>query len=350
MSQPTTIATSRPRSRLIYIVAIAVLILLWVLVWSRQDGSQLILPGLKNQLQDEIAVLPLPANTTSLCTPDTFNNGQWRYKSVELSSRTPDAFEQAVGYHCPWGFAHKCYQRLEEGREFERSKKIIEYRWEPSSCTLAPMDERALARHLKDHPLLLIGDSITQLQFESLWCFLGLDLTNPKRDTNLTGGRPNMWVSQLVHSDLVDTDSVTLAYLRSDYLVRLDDFKIMEPLDEEGYLIGKGNNFPWAQALSRFDYIMINTGPHWHPDLKWGPHRSREELLAAYTKAMDVVFRYLKQHVQPHQRVWVRSTPYGHAKCSKFKTPQKYPQPPTGKPGEYEWDMLEKFDEVWKAQ
>lgn len=107
------------------------------------------------------------------------------------------------------------------------------------------MDERALARHFKHHPLLLVGDSITQLQFESLWCLLGLDMTPPQRDTNLTAGRPDMWASQLVHVDLVDTDAVSVAYLRSDYLVRLPDFKIMEPQDEEGYLIGKGSNFPW---------------------------------------------------------------------------------------------------------
>ncbi|KAI8388826.1 PC-esterase [Radiomyces spectabilis] len=258
-----------------------------------------------------------------------------------------------TGYQCAGSFPHKCYQRLHEGHEFQRSKTIdtprLDYRWEPAQCILAPFHARLLADHLAEHPLLFVGDSINQLQFESLACLLGRDLESPMGDTNMTGGHPDRWVSQWVHKKYVDKPgAVTMAYLRSDYLVRLDDFKIMEPMDEEGYQIGRGSNFPWAHVLPRFDYIILNTGPHWHPDLKWGPDRSRDELLASFTEAMGVVFDYLKKNVKSHQRVWIRSTPYGHARCSRFKSPDTVPRPPTGKEGEYEWDMLEKFDHVWK--
>lgn len=124
MVQPTATTNYRPRSRLTYIVAIAVSILLWVSVWPWQDGSQLVLPGHSNPSDKKSTFLPLPSNATSLCTPDLFNNGRWLYTPIELSSQTPDAVEQAVGYHCPWSFAHKCYQRLEEANEFQRSKKM----------------------------------------------------------------------------------------------------------------------------------------------------------------------------------------------------------------------------------
>ncbi|CAO3645003.1 unnamed protein product [Cunninghamella echinulata] len=197
--------------------------------------------------------------------------------------------------------------------------------------------------------MLLVGDSITQLMFESLGCLLGQDLTGVKLDSNLTGGDTNLWAGQFVHPSKVDEpQAVSLAYLRSDYLVRLDDFKIMEPFDDEGYLIGKGSNFPWVHTLDRFTYIIINTGPHWHADLKWGPHKSDKELVKAYTEGMQAVFNYLKDHIKPHQRVWVRSTPYGHAKCSQYKAPSKKPHVPNKKEGEYQWDLLEKFDFVWK--
>ncbi|KAI8087803.1 uncharacterized protein B0P05DRAFT_374903 [Gilbertella persicaria] len=63
---------------------------------------------------------------------------------------------------------------------------------------------------------------------------------------------------------------------------------------------------------------------------------------------MKKVFGYLKQHVKPDQIVWVRSTPYGHAACSQYTRPSTIPVKPTGQPGEYEWDMLERFDFVWK--
>lgn len=83
--------------------------------------------------------------------------------------------------------------------------------------------------------------------------------------------------------------------------------------------------------------------------MKWGPNKDRKELLKAYEVAMKKVFNYLKEHVRSDQRVWVRGTPYGHAKCSQYNAPSTTAVKPTGQPGEYEWDMLEKFDFVWKV-
>ncbi|KAI8087802.1 uncharacterized protein B0P05DRAFT_374764 [Gilbertella persicaria] len=84
-----------------------------------------------------------------------------------------------------------------------------------------------------------LGDSITQLMFES--------------DTH-------MWASQLVHQDISDQqEAVTVAYIRSDYLLKLDDFSLIKPNEGEGYQIGVGSNFPWVHAIPRFKYIMINT-------------------------------------------------------------------------------------------
>ncbi|KAG0183195.1 hypothetical protein DFQ29_009271 [Apophysomyces sp. BC1021] len=125
---------------------------------------------------------------------------------------------------------------------------------------------------------------------------------------------------------------------------------MISPFEDEGDQLGKGHNFPWVHALPMFDYIVINTGPHWHPNLKWGPNQSESELKEAFKRSMRIVFDYLKTHVQPHQRVWIRSTPYGHANCAQFTSPQAVPFVPTGQTGEYEWHMFELFDGIWKAK
>lgn len=83
--------------------------------------------------------------------------------------------------------------------------------------------------------------------------------------------------------------------------------------------------------------------------MKWGPNKDRKELLQAFKKGMSKVFDYLKQNVKADQRVWVRSTPYGHAKCSQYTSPSSHIVTPTGQQGEYEWDMFEQFDFVWKV-
>lgn len=93
---------------------------------------------------------------------------------------------------------------------------------------------------------------------------------------------------------------------------------------------------------------MCKKGPHWHPDPKWGPSNNREELLEAFKKAMKKAFDYLRKTLREDQQLWVRSTPYGHARCSQYTTPSDHIITPTGQQGEYEWDMFEKFDYVWK--
>lgn len=62
---------------------------------------------------------------------------------------------------------------------------------------------------------------------------------------------------------------------------------------------------------------------------------------------MSVVLDFLNKKVKSHQRVWIRSTPYGHASCSQFKEPQTNPLAPTGKTGEYEWHLFKAFDDIW---
>lgn len=136
----------------------------------------------------------------------------------------------------------------------------MDYTWQPDHCMLLPFEPRKFSKHLSQNPLLLVGDSITQLMYESMWCLTGQDLTAQIKDTGLNGGDTEMWASQLVHRDLVNQpDQITVGFIRSDYLVKLDDFSVVKPNGGQGYLIGVGNNFPWVHAISRFKYIMINT-------------------------------------------------------------------------------------------
>lgn len=123
----------------------------------------------------------------------------------------------------------------------------VDYIWLPETCSVTQFDASLMAKHLAEHPLLLVGDSITQLQFESLSCLLGEHTRIGKQlSLSLMGGNPSIKASQLLYNEkghLKDKPVVT--FVRSDYLVRLDDNKILEPYDEEGFMLSKGHNFPW---------------------------------------------------------------------------------------------------------
>ena len=70
--------------------------------------------------------------------------------------------------------------------------------------------------------------------------------------------------------------------------------------------------------------------------------------MMAFKKAMSNVLDYLVENVKSHQKVWIRTTPYGHVKCSQFKGPQENPLAPSGRTGEYEWHLFKEFDLIWE--
>ncbi|KAI8326831.1 hypothetical protein EDC96DRAFT_581213 [Choanephora cucurbitarum] len=207
---------------------------------------------------------------------------RWIHQSIGLESHSVDGINAYSGYHCNGDFPHRCYRRAEPALNLTEVK--------PSgSQMIAPFyhfDQEIYHGHFADHPILLEQDLMAQ-----------------NSNTQLSGGDTNMW----------------WGYIRSDYLVKLDDFSLIKPMRD---LIG----------------TLISMGPN----------KDRKELLKAFRLAMQKVLNYLKQHVREDQRVWVRGSPYGHAQCSQYTSPILEPVKPTGQPGEYEWDMLEKFDLVWK--
>lgn len=79
----------------------------------------------------------------------------------------------------------------------------------------------------------------------------------------------------------------------------------------------------------------------------WGVNQSEEELLTAFKHAMNNVLEYLEKNVKPHQKIWIRTTPYGHLQCSQYKEPQLNPVKPSGREGEYEWHLFHEFDLIW---
>lgn len=119
----------------------------------------------------------------------------------------------------------------------------MDYRWQPNTCKFLEMNVKQLADHFLQYPILFVGDSITQLQFESLGCLLGNHFPNrhPSK-SSLNGGNNKIRVNELA---AVDKETSSLAYIRSDYLIRLDDYKMITPFDKIGFQLGSGENNPW---------------------------------------------------------------------------------------------------------
>ncbi|ORX48514.1 hypothetical protein DM01DRAFT_1309542 [Hesseltinella vesiculosa] len=344
----------------VILLALGGIYLLWYVGVPHGDDPRYQLPSATtivsitgSKYKDVFVSLQGDQSLDRLCTVDDFTQGEWVRTPVK-SRNNAHSFESKLDYFCKKDFYHRCY--LRDDKEFARGKEIAGWHWAPSNCDKLEFDAYEFAKHLGKHPLLLVGDSITQLQYESLSCLLGkyMDVVS-RTKTNITGGDPSINPSQLVYAPEDGADDETadkapsLAYLRSDHLVRVDDLELIAPHEQEGKLFTKGHNYAWVQAVEHFDYIVLNTGAHWHKNIEWGEHESLEELMEAFRQGMSHVFAHLKEVIQPHQRVFIRSTPYGHAHCSKYTKPALKPlAPPTGEPGEYEWHLFPLFDQVWK--
>ncbi|KAI8990986.1 GDSL/SGNH-like acyl-esterase family found in Pmr5 and Cas1p-domain-containing protein [Mycotypha africana] len=330
----------------IYSIAIVTILLVWLTVYHTPHSVPTFSRP-KSHKQPYSSITSNKSDSHALCTIESYNHGKWVYDPiVNLGNNLTAAnFATATGYYCRKKFAHRCFRRSES--ELIRAKTIVDYRWQPeSNCTLLDFNPKLLSEHLNDHPILFVGDSITQLQFESLGCLLGHYYTNRHPShSNLNGGNPNIRVDEKAPES---KETASLAFIRSDYLLRLDDFKLTIPADSPGTQLGTGLNHPWVHGLSYFDYIVLNTGPHWHPNLMWGPNETEEELLDAFKRAMSTILDYLDNHVRSNQKVWIRTTPYGHAACSQFTEPSITPIPPSGKTGEFEWHLFQQFDMIWK--
>ncbi|KAI9277247.1 GDSL/SGNH-like acyl-esterase family found in Pmr5 and Cas1p-domain-containing protein [Phascolomyces articulosus] len=342
LRQPQKTDRYRP---LVCLVAIPGLIVLTMLAWSFRNDKALMLPSTATMFKKFVYYRGQPLNDNipeNVCSIEGFNQGQWEHEPIKAKDQK--SFEKETGYHCHKKFPHQCYKRNKH--ELDRNRHIVDYTWKPSECSVLSMDPHTLAQHLSEHPLLFIGDSITQLQFESLSCLLGEYLQVPKKNEKaLTGGNPHIKVNQLVYKNEQGDKALAVAFLRSDNLVRLGDYKVLEPMDDQGELLSKGSNYPWRHLIPYFDYIVLNTGPHWRSDLKFGPNRSQEELLEGYTAAMNSVFQALKEDVESHQRVWLRTSPFGHTECSQYSDPQETIVKPSPEP--YEWNMFEPYNEVY---
>jgi hypothetical protein len=111
----------------------------------------------------------------------------------------------------------------------------VNYKWQPN-CHLLNFHSHLFSSQLLANPILFVGDSITELQFESLKCLLGEHMDTAERIKNAkhhakTFGQKN---------------KIAVQYVRSDYLLRLDTWKVQQEGEEPGPLLGIGYNVPWS--------------------------------------------------------------------------------------------------------
>jgi hypothetical protein len=111
--------------RYVIVLIACMTIFLWI-VWSGRVSdlhSSLTSNTKPQEKEDDLIINNQAIDPNNLCTPETFNDGQWEYSQVlEPLTATKDDVAAVAKYTCNAGFHHKCYTR--GGRELIRSAKM----------------------------------------------------------------------------------------------------------------------------------------------------------------------------------------------------------------------------------
>lgn len=306
----------------IYVIILIVIVSLQYINKSTFSDSTVFTKIDKDLKISSIITLKNYNSSINLCNLDTFNNGKWVEKELIPFDVSEKEFTNIAGYTCDDYYQYKCYPR--DTKELQRSIKIYNYEWQPN-CKMAQFRAENIVKYLVNKPLLFVGDSISGLQFNSLKCLLGA-------------------YTQSVNNTIIKDNKTIIEWVRSDYLVRLDDFKLLDEGDEPGYLIGRSKNLPWIHLLPNFKIVVLNTATHWRSNRHIFDGPDIKDVIKAYDKAVNIVLNYFLQY--PNHKLYYRAGLGGHTECNKYNKPLDTLVGLNNTM--YNWDSIPIMNDIWK--
>ncbi|KAL5704453.1 Protein trichome berefringence-like 7 [Ranunculus cassubicifolius] len=188
----------------------------------------------------------LPVNS-SIDTCDVFE-GSW-VRDVE--------YPLYNGSECP--FAERGFNCLANGR---KDDEYLKWRWKPESCDLPRFNVQEILENLRGKRIVLVGDSMSRTQWESLICLLMTGVEDKKSVYEVNGNKITKQIRFL--GVRFASFNFTIEFFRSVYLVqrgwvpkhgprRVRSTLKLDKLDE----ISKY----WIDS----DVLIFNTGQWWNP-------------------------------------------------------------------------------------
>ena len=124
-----------------------------------------------------------------------------------------DSYPLYDASHCP--FAERGFNCIANGR---RDRGYTKWRWKPKNCDIPRFDARGILDQLRGKRVVVVGDSLSRTQWESLICLLMTGVENKKSVYEIKGNRITKQIRFL--GVRFSTFDLRIDFYRSVFLVK----------------------------------------------------------------------------------------------------------------------------------
>ncbi|BGO95671.1 hypothetical protein NBRC10512_007368 [Rhodotorula toruloides] len=262
------------------------------------------------------------------CRNDEIAEGSWVPAPVD--GRTWARLKVSAGYTCHDNrHALMCF--TSEPSELPRLAAANSWRWQPRDCQLHSFDAAAFVRRLsrntrqgkKGSGILFVGDSLQLQHSQSFECLMGDHI---ERD----------FLSDYeVGNFSLEDGAGQIGFVRTDYLLQPEGWKLLMPDEEEPADIGRFVR-KWTHMVEDKEFVVVNTGAH------WGDHAP--PTLARYERMTKEIISFIDRY--PHITLIVRSSVPGHNDCSRYSAPLIHDDPEMH--NSYNWQGFDLYNDIWR--
>eukprot|EP00899_Mesostigma_viride_P024064 jgi/Mesvir1/4842/Mv25255-RA.1 len=237
----------------------------------------------------------IPRQVSAPCSSSAYTDGHWQQAPCGISINLGFGADYTIKRtdECTVG---------NQGDGIQNRCKASTCDWILSgACSLLRFQRDDFCRALAGRSIYFVGDSITQLQFNSLSHMIGS--TGLQR----ISGKVHWQEFSLCNnrSTVLTVRNDVLAIIPADrWEIRPNrPFSIRWQLPSHAKVaVDTKTTFPWIDLLKNFEVLVLNTGMHL---------KDRND--SVFEEALTVTFAYLQEHY--HGQIYYRLTTRGHPQC-----------------------------------
>ncbi|KNC80997.1 hypothetical protein SARC_06657 [Sphaeroforma arctica JP610] len=222
----------------------------------------------------------------------------------------------------------------------------VQFYWQPNTCALQPFEEKQMRQILKDHRILMVGDSLMGQMWESMQLLSGMDV--PYHKSYMLVNHKTLFpmdhsdvmecrrLREWVISDGADSDEISATRYAWMNATEGQLWEDICPTFTSKQYHRETSTLDWTYKLADTDVLVLATGHHFQ--------KEDRTLSKAFPQMIKNLIKYLRR-IKYTGKIIVSTAPPGHENCDEYRVPiSKTPAPV---PTEYHWEGITAVEFLW---